>query len=425
MADDPGGGNPKATFGGISRALSSPNFAWYCGGMALSLTGSFVFFTAIGWLTWELTGSTAWVGTIVVAETLPNVIVGPLAGVLIDRWSAKWALFWAQFLAAIVMTMLSIASFGGWITVELLALFAVTIGILNSVAFPAHFAILPKLVPREDLSPAVAVQTSVSQGARFVGPAVAGGLLALGGAGLAFAFKALSYSGFLIALLFIKIDETQNKPTTRGSMGRELLEGFQYTWSNVRLRHLMFIAIALGIFLRPVIELMPAFVGSALNSDSSTLATFLAAAGAGAMIASLWFARRGRAQGFAQIMSLNFAATTIILSVFLFTQDILIGAVLLVLYGICSSAVLITNQTLLQINIEDQMRARVLSLYALTLRAIPALGAFIVGQIAEFSGLISTILGVTALGAAYWLWITLSPRTRELHQVIERDNADK
>jgi MFS family permease len=427
MSQNPPSNKLANALGGIGLALSSKNFAWYCGGMALSLTGSFVFFTALGWVTFELTRSPAWLGTVVLAETLPNVIVGPFAGVLIDRWSAKWALFWAQLFAAIIMTLLSIATFGGWITIELLIVFAILIGTLNGVAFPAHFAILPKLVPRENLSPAVALQTSVSQTARFLGPAAAGGLIILGGGdvwgggGLAFGFKAVSYSGFLIALLFIHVDETKDTLTTRGSVGRELLDGMQYAWSTLRLRYLLITAVALGIFLRPVYELMPAFVGGILNSDATALSTLLAATGGGAMIASLWLARRGKLEGLVNIQNLTFAVTALVLGIFLFTRNIGFGIFLMVLYGTMSASVLIANQTLLQSTIDDRMRARVLSLYALTLRAIPALGAFIVGHIAGFTGLVPALAGVTVLGVLYWLWVTFSPSAKEHHNSLESD----
>jgi MFS family permease len=107
--------------------------------MSLGLTGSFVFFAALGWVTWELTHSAAWVGTIVLAETIPNVFIGPFAGVIIDRTSAKWAMFWAQLIATLVMAVLAVITFNNWLTVEILLGFAFIIGVLNGVVFFGPF----------------------------------------------------------------------------------------------------------------------------------------------------------------------------------------------------------------------------------------------------------------------------------------------
>jgi MFS family permease len=390
--------------GGIGRALRSRNFVYYCIGMSLGLTGSFVFFAALGWVTWELTHSAAWVGTIVLAETIPNVFIGPFAGVIIDRASAKWAMFWGQLAAAVVMAVLAVITFGNWLTVEILLGFAFTIGVLNGVVFPAHFAILPRLVPRSDLSAAIAFQSSVSQAARFVGPALAGILILWAGGGMAFAFKALSYSGFLVALLMIDIDESRGaKPASTGII-HDIIAGFRYTWSSAPIRLLLISAVALGILLRPIIELMPAYVGSVLQSDAGTLAWLLSATGVGAMIASLWLARRGKTQGLARIMLLNFVIAGVILIIFLNTSGLAIGVAVLGVYGFCSAAVMISNQTMIQSAVEDHMRARVMSLYALTVRAIPALGAFIVGLLADIAGLVPSLLGGAIIGLLFWIW---------------------
>jgi MFS family permease len=412
-----------AALGGIGKALSSRNFVIYCWGVGFSLTGSFAFFAALGWVTWELTHSASWVGAMVLAETLPNVFIGPFAGVLIERTSAKRALFWSQLLAAMVMSGLSVVTFADLLTIKLLLGFAFIIGCLNGITFPAHFAIMPKLVPREHLSAAIALQGSVSQAARFVGPALAGGLIFWAGGGMAFAYKALSYSGFLVALTFIHIDESQKHKVVPTGFFEDLVAGIHYAWSRKPLRLLLLIATALGILLRPVIELMPAYVGSVLKSDASSLAWLLSAAGVGAMSASLWLARRGKTTGLTQIMMVNFLVTTIILIVFLHSQNLVIGVTLFVFYGACSSGALISNQTLIQNCVEDHMRARVMSLYALTIRAIPALGAFIIGQLADLFGLILSLLVGTILGFIFWIWSRYTIRQNKIVEKIEKLSA--
>ena len=275
---------------------------------------------------------------------------------------------------------------------------------LNGVVFPAHFAIMPQLVPRADLSAAIAFQSSVSQAARFVGPALAGILILWAGGGMAFAFKALSYSGFLAALLLIDIDESGGAKHASSGIIDDIIAGLRYAWSAAPIRLLLISAVALGILLRPIIELMPAYVGSVLQSDAGTLAWLLSATGVGAMIASLWLARRGKTQGLARIMLLNFVIAGVILIIFLNTSGLAIGIAVLGIYGFCSAAVMISNQTMIQSAVEDHMRARVMSLYALTVRAIPALGAFIVGLLADLAGLVPSLLGGAILGLLFWIW---------------------
>lgn len=405
--------------GGIGRALRSRNFVLYCSGLGLSLTGSFVFFIAMGWVTWELTNSVAWVGGMVLAETLPTAIISPLAGVIVDRTSARLTLFWAQVIAAVLMAVLTIVTFADLHTVEFLLAFAFLLGSLNGIAFPAHFALMPRLVPREDLSAAIAFQSSVSQGARFLGPAVAGVLLVWAGGAAAFAFNTLSYSAFLAALLLIKVDESgEGKPVSLGVV-RDFAAGLRHAWGSLPLRFLLVISVALGISLRPVIELMPAFVGSVLKAEAGSLAWLLAAAGGGAMIASLWLARRGATEGLTRIMLLNLLITALALVGFVLSGNLIAGIGILVVYGFCSSAVLISNQTLIQSTVEDHMRARVMSLYSLTIRAVPAFGAFVVGQLADRVGLTTSLLGGGIAGLLFWLWARRSVNQNRIAERIE------
>ncbi len=413
--------NAKASaFGGIGRALKSRNFVRYCSGLGVALTGTFVFFVALGWVAWEMTHSAAWVGGIVLAETLPNAIVSPLAGVIIDRTSSRRALFWAQFSSAVVMVLLTVVTLNDWLSIEILLVFSLVLGTLNGIAFPAHFAIIPKLVPRENLSAAIAFQSSTSQAARFLGPAIAGVIIVWAGVGMAFAFNSVTFIAFLVALAVIRVDESRgDSPASRGVV-RDMAAGLKYAWSSVSIRLLLVVAVALGIFLRPLVELMPAFVGKVLEGDAAALAWLLAAVGAGAMLASLWLAWRGTTQGLTRIMLWNFAVTVVSLIAFLYSSNLAIGVVLLFIYGYCSSSVLISNQTLIQSTVDDHLRARIMSIYALTVRAVPAFGAFVAGQLADRLGIVPTFLGGAIAGLVFWIWISQVASRNNIAEQIEQ-----
>ncbi|MBT3885964.1 MAG: MFS transporter [Rhodospirillaceae bacterium] len=412
-------GAKSSAFGGISRALSSRNFVLYCSGLGVALTGTFVFFVALGWVAWEMTHSAAWVGGIVLAETLPNAIVGPFAGVIIDRTSARRALFWAQFSSAVVMVFLTIVTLNDWLNIEILLVISVVLGTLNGIAFPAHFAIMPKLVPRKNLSAAIAFQSSTSQAARFLGPAIAGVIIVWAGAGMAFAFNSVTFIAFLVALAVIRVDESRgDAPASRGVV-LDMAAGLQYAWSSVSIRLLLVVAVALGIFLRPLVELMPAYVGKVLEGDAAALAWLLASVGAGAVLASLWLAWRGTTRGLTRIMLWNFAVTVIALIAFLFSSGLAIGVALLFAYGFCSSSVLISNQTLIQSTVDDHLRARIMSIYSLTVRAIPAFGAFVAGQLADRLGIVPTFLGSAIAGLLFWIWISRMTNRKRIAERIE------
>jgi MFS family permease len=407
-------------FGGIGRALKYRNFVLYCSGLGVALTGTFIFFVALGWVTWEMTHSAAWVGAIVMAETLPNAIVGPLAGVIIDRTSARRALFWAQLASSVTMVLLTVVTLNDWLSIEILLAFSVVLGSLNGIAFPAHFAIMPKLVPREDLTAAIAFQASVSQAARFLGPAIAGIIIVTSGVGMAFALNALSYLAFLAALAVIRVDESgRDGPKSRG-FAADMTAGLKYAWSSLSIRLLLIVAVALGILLRPIIELMPAYVGKVLEGDAAALAWLLASVGAGSMLASLWLAWRGSTQGLTRIMLWNFAVTVIVLIAFLSSSGLAIGVALLFVYGYCSSSVLISNQTLIQSTVDDHLRARIMSIYALTVRAVPAFGAFVAGQLADRLGIVPTFLGGAIAGLLFWIWIRQMASRNKIAERIER-----
>ena len=412
--------NRRSAFGGIGRALKFRNFVLYCSGLGVALTGTFVFFVALGWITWEMTHSAAWVGAIVLAETLPNAIIGPFAGVIIDRTSARRALFWAQFSASVIMAVLTVISLNDWLTIEILLAVSLLLGSVNGIAFPAHFAIMPKLVPREDLTAAIAFQSSISQAARFLGPAIAGVIIVTAGVSAAFAFKAVSFVAFLTALAIIRVDESNSAGPRSKGLIRDLSVGLKYAWSAFPIRLMLVLAIALGISLRPLIELMPAYVGTLLGGEAAALAWLLASAGAGSLLASIWLAWRGKTDGLTQILLWNFGATVLVLIAFLFSTWLALGVALIFVYGYSSTVVLISNQTLIQSTVDDHLRARVMSVYALSVRAIPAFGAFVAGALADLVGIQLTILGGAIVGLMFWVWVRGIFSRNKIPERIER-----
>lgn len=410
--------------GGIGRALKSRNFAFYCAGMTASLNGSFVFVVALGWLTWELTGSAAWIGTIVLLETLPAALVGPLAGAVIDRMGSRRVLFTAQSLAAANMALLAAVTMIGQISIEDIIVFAVLQGLINGASFPGHFALLPKLLPRTDMAAGIAVQSAVAHSARFTGPALAGGILLASGPGMAFAFNSASYLAFLGALAFIRVDEGNDAVARAPQLLRDLAEAFRHLLSHGAMTTMLVLAVAGAIFIRPLSDLMPAVVGALLEGGPGTLAWLLSSAGAGALAAALWLAQRGHMGGLTHIMLAGFAAAALAIIIFLSGPATAMGIPLMFAFGFGTSVTAVANQTLVQNLTEDRMRARIMGFYGLTVRALPALGAFVMGGLAAVFGLAPTLGAGAVLGLLALLWIWVRVRRGNFIELVETEKSD-
>lgn len=397
--------------GGIAGALRHRDYAIYLTGMFISLNGSFVFLVALGWLTWELTGSAGWVGTIVLAETLPGALLAPLAGAIIDRGRALRILKISQICQAMIMSALAAVTLLGEINMGLLIAFAAGMGVFTGFSMPAHFACVPRMVPREDLSAAMALQSSCAQSARFIGAGAAGVFLLLpGGAGSAFLFNAVTYLAYFGALFMVNIDDRPFESTERKGLLDDMVEGLAYTRTDRPIRLLLLIAVGLAFLLRPATDLMPAFVGAVYQAGPQALSVILGTVGGSALLASLWLARRGNAPGLTRIMFSAMAASGVALFIFSLQPNLVLGVVLIGIYAFAVSAVSVANMNLLQISLEDRMRARVMGLFSLTYRAIPALGAFVFGHLATMAGLPVPLAAGAVLGLVLWGWFRIEAR---------------
>ena len=413
-----------SSLGGIGSAFSNRSCAIYLTGMFVSLNGSFVFTVAIGWLTWELTNSAGLVGAMVFAETMPNAILAPFAGSIIDRGNPLNYQRMSQGAQGLVMAALTVITMTGQVTVELLILFAFLQGIFNAFAVPAHFAMMPKLVARKDISAIMALQSACAQSARFLGPAIAGGFLVTLGAGAAFAFNAVTFFVYVFALAMVRIDHTPAGLSKRRSLFADTAEGFAYSWKQPSIRLLMIIAACVALLLRPVIDLMPAFVGDVLNQGPAALAWFLSATGGAALVASLWLARRNNAAGLSRYMLGGFLVSALAIILFASQSSLAVGVGLMVVFGVANSTVSVSNQILLQVGLDDRIRARVMGIYSLTFRAVPAVGALVVGGIGTLVSLPVPIITAAAAGLVVWFWVLRMVSRHDLEAPPSHEQAE-
>lgn len=386
------------------HALRTPNFGIYTAGSFVSLVGIWMHRVATGWLTWELTGSGAWLGLIAFAELFPAVIVGPIAGAAADRWDRLTVTKVTQALILVIAILLSALTATGHITIGLLFALTVLLGVVEAFNHPARQALIPSLVQRADLAPAVAISSISFNFARFLGPALAGLAIVAAGAFAAFAANAAAAAVFVLALARIRLAPPDGTAFKRASFLSDLQEGFRYSITHPGLGAIFLLMIVTTVGGRPVVELLPGFAAEVFASGASGLAAMTSTVGIGAILAGFWLGARQGGAGLTRIVLANSLVLAAAVLIFAATDRIWIALPALALAGFSMSATGISLQTLIHLAASPSVRGRVLSIHGLIFRGGPALGALGMGILSERFGLrLPVFLGALAVIAA-WFW---------------------
>src|SRR5215475_9806706 len=285
----------------IDLPLRNPNFGLYSVGSAISLIGMWMQRIAVGWLTWQLTGSGFWLGIVAFADFFPVVVIGPLAGAAADRWDRLTVVKISQTLLLLQASLLFWLTANGSMTIELLVGLTVFQGAVVAFNQPARLVLVPSLVPQADLATAVAINSVVFNLARFIGPACAGPLIVWSGVAAAFAANALSYLPFLAALAHIRIKPTESFDSKRRHLITDLKEGIRYTASHPAIAALLVLLTALGIGGRPLSELLPGIAADVFNSGAGGLSLLASSMGGGAILGGLWLGQRAHSSDLTRI----------------------------------------------------------------------------------------------------------------------------
>ena len=405
-------------FGGIGRALSHRDYCLYWASNGITTIGRWMYRIAVGWLTWELTGSTTWLGIIAFAESFPLVVFSILAGAIADRIGYIRITILAQTATAAVAIIFAAVTLFGSITIELVLISAVLIGSLESLTTPARMALVHALVPKQDLSAAIALGSATFNAARFVGPAIAGGLLVWAGTGAVLAVVAVTFVQFCVILLIVKADEPERTPGPWRDLVGDMVIGIRYGFGHPGIRFLLIMLGMTGLLIRPVIELMPGFSAEVFDRGADGLAILMSVLGFGAMISCIWIGMRGRTVGLTRLVTVSLLAQGIALILSTLAGDIWIAAAC---FGVVGFAMLVGgvgSQTLMQSAVDTGMRARVLSLFIVISWGLPAFGALAAGWIATFAGLPLTIAAGGVLTIVLWLWAR--PQAEKLETDLEK-----
>ena len=391
------------TFGGIGRALSHRYYRRYWYGMLIATVGIWAYRVALAWLVWELTKSPVWLGLVAFAEMVPMVIVGPIAGAYVDRKGVLLIARLAQFGWVLIVSLLAFVTLSGGATKEILLGFAAFLGLATGLNNPAHLALVAKLVPQPELSPAIALQSGTVQSGRFIGPALAGPLLVSYGPGLVFAMVSVGLIFFLVILFTLKTVEPERLSSSAKSLAGDFADGLRYAAGHLPIRNLLIYTALMAILLRPVVELMPGFADVVFGRGADGLAWLLAAFGIGSLSAALWIAVRGRTDGLTRVFSINLLIGASTLLAFALISHFWMALVVVTIFGFSSTAVSICSQSLVQNLVAGHMRARVMGLVGLTFRAVPALGALTQGWLASLSSIPVPVASAAGFCLIVWL----------------------
>jgi MFS family permease len=390
----------------IAQVFSNRNYAIYTAGNSISLIGLWVQRLGVGWLAWELTHSGFWLGAVAFADLFPVVVIGLFGGVLADRHDRRKILMAGQSLALVQACTLWGLTLLGTINIGTLFGLSLFLGVVVAFVQPARLSMVPSLVREGDVAGAVAIGAVIFNLARFVGPALAGVLIHMFGIATAFAFNAVTFSALIVALLFIRLGPHPGIKRARTGVFREAGSGLSYAFSHPAIAPLLMLMVAVSLLTRPALELLPAFVDAVFSQGPGGLAVLTSAVGLGALAAGLWLAQRGSAVGFSTISLVATAVGGLSVIVFSLTTNLWAAAPALAVTGFAIAVVGITSQTLIQAGVEGHMRGRVLSIWGLILRGVPALGALGMGWVSDLVGLKPpvAVASILCVGAALVLW---------------------
>ncbi|MBW8268596.1 MFS transporter [Caldovatus aquaticus] len=375
-------------FAALTRALSHRNARIFFAASLLSWTGLWLHRVAVIWLAWELTGSASWVGLVAFCDLIPAVVVSPLAGAIADRVDRMRLTMATQLGIATQAASLGLLAATGHLGIAALLALEVVGGTAQSFAQPARQTLVPAIVPPADLPAAVALNSLCFNVARFVGPAVAGPLIALYGPAPAVLLNACAYVVATFTMPLLSVAQTERRGHAgRGSLLGDVAAGLRYAARHPGLGPILALAAAAALLVRGVQEILPPYVERLFGMGVQGLAVLTGAFGIGALVAGVLLAARGRLAGTTRLSNLAIAGQGLALTGFVATGWFPLGVLCAGLLGAVSSMHGIAVQTLVQSASDPAMRGRILSLWGLIVRVFPALGALVLGLLGEAFGL--------------------------------------
>ncbi|MDH3265553.1 MAG: MFS transporter [Gammaproteobacteria bacterium] len=381
-----------------TSALSNRNFLIFISGTTVSLLGVWIYRVALGWLAWQLSHSEFWVGVVAFTQFAPMVFLGPLFGVFADRFDRRTASILVNSLSSINMLVLATLAFQGSIDIYILASLSLVQGILDGAYAPVRLAMVPNLVSAEQRHSAIALTSVAFNLSRFVGPAIAGFIIATWAVGPAFAVNAATYLAVVAAMKLIGSDFTPGTHRVRKHPWLELVDGARYVLAHEIIRLLLLISAVRCIFGRGSLEMLPAFADVVYNGGAAALSTLTSAIGAGAIVAGIVLSR-GTAWLTVNTIKIGVVAAGVLVAILGVVDRLSVAIPIVAALGTLLSFGGVGSQILIQSLVDDDVRGRVSSFWSAAVFGGTALGSLAIGALASAWDLQHAVTAAGLLGA--------------------------
>lgn len=378
--------NSNGNFRLAIRALRHRNFRLFFAGQSISLVGTWMQRIALGWLVYRLTHSAFLLGLVSFSGQIPVLLLAPFAGVLADRLNRHRLLILTQSTAMIQAAILAALVLTDVVQIWHLIVLAIVLGITNSVDMPTRQSFLVQMIEdKQDLGNAIALNSSMVNAARLVGPSLAGLLITLAGEGLCFMVNAVTYLAVILSLLLMRLPKREYKRRA-ARIWRQLGEGLRYAAGFEPIRAILLI-LALASFVgMPYSVLMPIFARDILHGGPDTLGFLMAASGTGALLGAFYLASRKSIAGLGKMVPIAVTIFGAGLICFSFSQVMLLSMFLLFVIGFGQMVEMALSNTILQTIVEEDKRGRVMSLYTVSIMGMMPLGSLVSGSLASHIG---------------------------------------
>jgi MFS family permease len=380
------------------RALQHRNYRLFASGQLISLIGTWMQTVAESWLVYRLTGSAFLLGAVGFANRIPVFLFSTLGGAVADRYDRHRIVIATQAASMFLAALLAVLTLTHVVQVWHIMAIAVLLGVVNAFDIPGRQAFVVELVSREDLQNAIALNSSMFNGARVVGPAVAGVLVAAVGEGWCFAANAVSYIAVLASLLLMRLPPA-TRPERPASMLAHVAEGFRFVLRSRPISALLILLGLVSLMGTPYSVLMPMISDQTFHTGSRGLGILMGAAGVGALIGALSLARRVGLKGYGKNIGLASIGFGLSLLAFSFTRNFWLGVLFLLPAGFTMMTQMASVNTLVQSMTPNSLRGRVMAVYSMMFMGMAPIGALLAGTLAGWLGATTTV----GLGGAFCL----------------------
>jgi MFS family permease len=404
------------------RALRHRNFRLFFGGQSISLIGTWMTRVATGWLVYRLTGSALLLGTVSFAGQIPTFLLAPFAGVWVDRWDRRQVLLWTQALSMAQSLTLAWMTLSGRITVPWLLVLGAMQGFINAFDMPGRQAFMVKMVDdRRDLQNAIAINSSMVNMARLIGPSLAGILIAATSEGWCFLVDGISYIAVIASLLLMRLHAPVVKRQAASTLS-ELKAGWKYVSEFLPIRTILLLFAVVSLMGMPFVVLMPIFAAKVLHGGPHTLGFLMGAMGFGALVSALSLAARKTVRGLVRIIPVAAAVFGLGVIGFGLSRNFWLSMLMVLIAGMGMMQGMAASNTVIQTLVTDEKRGRVMSYYTMAFVGMAPFGSLLAGTMANAVGAPMTVMvnGSVVLLAAAWFASRLPAVRRAIRPIYQQ-----